>query len=95
MIPDQKALLQQVQSTLHEYSHATDADHADDAVRIANDTMYGLAGGDNIDIATKKVSGTTYYVARPVYVFGGDGNDDLDVTGASAGSSIAWPVPHT
>jgi uncharacterized delta-60 repeat protein len=50
--------------------------------------VYGQAGNDSITINTKVISGSTRSVTRPVYLFGGDGNDTLNAAGAAAGSVL-------
>lgn len=47
--------------------------------------VYGQAGNDAISIATTKIGKSNVSVARPVFLFGGDGNDTLNASGATAG----------
>jgi uncharacterized delta-60 repeat protein len=51
--------------------------------------VFGQAGADQISVTTQKIGGTTYYVRRPVYLFGGDGNDTLNATGVAGGAVLS------
>src|SRR5205807_5576378 len=50
-----------------------------------NVVVFGQAGDDSITLDTAKINKVTYSVARPAYVFGGDGNDTIDARGTTAG----------
>jgi PKD repeat protein len=45
--------------------------------------VYAQAGDDSVTFQTTKSGGTTYAVARPLLLFGGDGNDTLDARTAT------------
>ena len=46
--------------------------------------IFGQAGNDNVQLATNKIQGTTYYVVAPAVILGDAGNDTLDARGSSA-----------
>src|SRR5262249_27967244 len=50
--------------------------------------IYGQAGGDNINLNTKKIQGTTYYVTVPAALFGDAGGDQLDARGSTANNIL-------
>lgn len=50
--------------------------------------VYGQAGADNIKFESTKFSGTTRYITDAAFVFGGDGNDTLDLRGSSANNVV-------
>jgi hypothetical protein len=49
--------------------------------------VYGQTGNDTIQLASKKIQGTTYYVAVPAYLYGGGGPGDKDVIDASGSTA--------
>ncbi len=49
---------------------------------------YGQAGNDTIQLVSAKIKGQTVYVTDPAVLFGGDGNDTIDVRGSTANNVL-------
>jgi len=50
--------------------------------------VYAQAGADSVAISTAKINRSVVSVSRPVFLFGGVGNDSLSATGSTAGTVI-------
>jgi Ca2+-binding RTX toxin-like protein len=50
--------------------------------------VYAQAGNDTIRLVSKYLSGKTVYVTAPAFLFGGGGNDTLDVRGSTANNVL-------
>jgi Ca2+-binding RTX toxin-like protein len=50
--------------------------------------VFGQAGDDTIKLQPAVINGVTVYVSTPAFLFGGDGNDTLDVSGSSANNVL-------
>jgi len=51
--------------------------------------VYGQAGNDTIQLASKKIKNVTYYVTVGAVVFGNAGNDTLDAGGSTANNVLS------
>lgn len=51
--------------------------------------IYGQAGNDTIELASKKFSSVVYYVTVDAVLLGGAGNDKLDATGSTAANVLS------
>jgi large repetitive protein len=47
--------------------------------------VYAQAGDDTVEFPTARIGSTTYRVNRPVFAFGGDGNDTLNASAMAVG----------
>jgi hypothetical protein len=51
--------------------------------------VYGQSGNDTIQLASKKINGTVYYVTVPAFLYGGgSGSDTLDARGSTANNVL-------
>jgi hypothetical protein len=51
--------------------------------------VYGQSGNDTIQLVSKKIAGTTYYITVPAIVYGGGtGHEILSVTGSTANNVV-------
>jgi hypothetical protein len=51
--------------------------------------VYGQSGNDTIQLVSKKIAGTTYYITVPAFIYGGGtGNEILSVAGSTANNVV-------
>jgi Ca2+-binding RTX toxin-like protein len=50
--------------------------------------VFAQAGGDSVQFASTKITGTTHYIQAPALLQGGDGNDTLDARGSNAANML-------
>jgi hypothetical protein len=45
--------------------------------------VYGQSGNDTIQLVSKKIAGTTFYVTVPAFIYGGTGKEIFSVAGST------------